>query len=386
MTNFQQLLKTLMFTPCPNGWGLPTLFTGAPGIGKTAQLAALTKLGLPVYVLVGSTCDPTDVRGLQIVQPDGTAVSARPHWVKYVQEHGGIILLDEFNLAPPAMQAAMLRAINERSFGEHYLGPLARFIAVQNPLKQARNGWAISQPMCNRFAHLDWPNPEVGPWADYMAGNAFPSWQGRETTLLPADPAVARALEQDVHARYPSCYNRVSMAYTGFLRAQPQLLVTTPTDGQVAWPTPRTNDLAVRALAAAEMFGLDAETTDSLVSGIIGPGAAAQFNAWRYEAGLPDARALLERKITWAPGARLDVNYAVAAGVTAEYMSDPMPERLTDSWCDVMHDIGSRQPDLIVQFLFTAHRAQRLPLSLTKPKVVALAKILQPYLTAGIVN
>lgn len=386
MNDFQKLLKTLMFAPCPNGWGVPTLFTGAPGIGKTAQLAALTQLGLPVYVLIGSTCDPTDVRGLQVVQPDGTAVSAKPHWVRYVQEHGGIILLDEFNLAPPAMQAAMLRAINERSFGEHYLGPLTRFIAVQNPLKQARNGWTISQPMCNRFAHLDWPAPELGAWTDYMGGRAFPQWNTRETTLLPADTSVARALEADVQSRYAEHYDRVCMAYAGFLRAQPQLFSATPTEGQVAWPTPRTNDLAVRALAAAEMFGLALDTTDTLLSGIVGSGAATQFAAWRYEANLPDARALLDGKITWEPGSRLDVNYAVAAGVTAAYLSDPMHSRYTDSWCDVMHSIGVNQPDLIVQFLLSAQRAQKLPLSVSKPKVVALARILQPYLNSGIVT
>ena len=386
MQNFRSVLKTLLFTPTPHGWGIPALFQGAPGIGKTSQAYTLTTLGLPVYVLIGSTCDPTDVRGLQVVDAEsGTAFSASPAWVRYLQDRGGLVLLDEFNQSPPSMQAAMLRMINERAYGEHDLGHRVRFLAVQNPAKQARGAWSISQPMANRFCHLDWAAPNADAWADYMLTSpALPRSDIRKSGLLEADPAAAIELEAWVSQRFPEVLARYTMAMIGFVRAQPQILATVPKDGETAWPTARSIEYATRAMAGAEVFGLAADDTGQLVNGLIGPAASLQFATWRHEASLPDARALLEGSINWKPGARIDVNFAVASGVTAAYLSSE-GTKLSSRWAKIMCDIADINADVVVKPLANVNKAMKLG-SLTDPSWVAIVRKMKPYLDAGLIR
>jgi hypothetical protein len=137
-------------------------------------------------------------------------------------------------------------------------------------------------------------------------------------------------------------------------------------------------------MASAEVFGLSAEETDQIVSGLIGPGAALQFATWKHEASLPDARALLEGAIDWRPGPRIDVNFAVASGVTAAYLSSE-GAKLSSRWAKIMCDIADINADVVVKPLAHVNKANRLG-SLTDPSWQAIVRKMKPYLDAGLIR
>jgi MoxR-like ATPase len=52
---------------------VPTLLWGHPGVGKSRFIEKLGReLGFEVFTIIGSTLDPTDIRGLPYRTQDGT--------------------------------------------------------------------------------------------------------------------------------------------------------------------------------------------------------------------------------------------------------------------------------------------------------------------------
>ena len=94
--------------------GIPTIYWGPPGVGKTAWLRQVAStLNLRVETLIGSCMDPTDILGFPVKGDKGVSW-ALPEWWMNLEE-GGVLYLDELSCSPPAVQAAMLRLVGERS-------------------------------------------------------------------------------------------------------------------------------------------------------------------------------------------------------------------------------------------------------------------------------
>ena len=136
---------------------LPILLWGAPGSGKTSMITALAHdLDLPLEVVVGSIHEPSDFTGLPVVR-ETTTWFAPPHWAERLAKRGrGILFLDELTTAPPAVQAAMLRIVLEKTVGHLRLPPHVQIIAAANPPSVAADGWDLAAPLANRFIHLQW--------------------------------------------------------------------------------------------------------------------------------------------------------------------------------------------------------------------------------------
>lgn len=310
--------------------GAPVILWGAPGTGKTSVIQGLAKaLGVTCEVVVASIHDPTDFAGLPVVS-NGSVSFAPPAWARRLAKHdSGILFLDELTTAPPAVQAALLRVVLERTVGDLTLPPGTRVVAAANPPDQAADGWDLTPPLANRFCHLEWgvdPSAVVqglaGGWPVPKCASLPLAW---ETELV-----VARAV------------------LAGFLSARPQLVLNVPNAagaGQ-AWPSPRSWELAIRLWAAAGAASASPEAASLLVSGCVGTGPALEFLGWVSSVDLPDPEAVLA-----APGAfnlpkRADRALAVLSAVVAAVASRPTPERWAAGWEVVAMATQSHLPDV----------------------------------------
>lgn len=151
---------------------VPVLLWGGAGLGKSSAVREMAEgAGLLCETVIASIREPSDFAGLPIVAQDGKAVSfAPPDWAQRLAAAGsGVLFLDEISTAPPAVQAALLRVVLERTVGDLPLPDQVTAVAAANPPEQAADGWDISPPLANRFCHLDW-DLQAREWADGVLG------------------------------------------------------------------------------------------------------------------------------------------------------------------------------------------------------------------------
>lgn len=296
---------------------VPALLWGAPGTGKSSVVRALSEaLGWPCQVVIASIREPSDFAGLPVVVGDGVRF-APPSWARELAESGrGVLFLDEISTAPPAVQAALLRVVLERTVGDLVLPADVVVVAAANPPELAADGWDLSAPLANRFCHLDWSVDATDIATGLAAGfprpdapRPGPSWEAAQTR--------ARA---DVAA---------------FLLLRPSLVSAPPTERSLAgraWPSPRTWEMAATLLAAARGAGADPEVLAALVIGCVGPGAGLELVTWLSDLDLPDPEALLADPASFVLPERGDQVYAALTAVAAAVAARATPERWAAGW------------------------------------------------------
>ena len=313
---------------------VPVIVWGAPGSGKTSAVMAMAAAAdLPCEVVIASIREPSDFAGLPVVA-DGGVTMAPPAWAKRLHGAGrGILFLDEISTAPPAVQAALLRVVLERTVGDLQLPDEVVVVAAANPPEMAADGWDLAAPLANRFCHLDW-TLDARTWADGIVG-------GFSVEKIPT-------LE---HAELQALSFRHRSQVAGFLASRGGFLSMPPSDATSAgraWPSPRSWEMTAKLSAAAELIGADRELVAELIAGAVGPVAALEFRAWLDDAALPDPEEALRDPSSFRLPERGDRAYATLSSIVAAVRSNNTPERWAAAWSAIAAGVGQGQTDIAV--------------------------------------
>lgn len=292
--------------------GVPVLLWGPPGVGKTARIRALAdRMGRHLETVILSIREPTELCGLPFVT-DGEVRFLPPAWARRLAEadRPGILFLDELTTCPPSVQAAALRVVLDRVVGELQLPPETTVIAAANPPELlAAGGWDLSPPLANRFAHIEVSETGFLPWL-----------RGREIGFeVPAYSQAAFERELSFLKAELAAF----LAVRGELICQPK--------GGRAWPSPRSWEFALRALAVARAARLRNIQLDVLAA-CVGPGAASEFYS-HLKSALPDPEEVLSRAAEFpVDRTRLDVVQRLNEAVADAVIAEPTKERWAAAW------------------------------------------------------
>ena len=214
-----QQLSTRLSSLLTNRIDFSVMIWGPPGIGKSSIVADVAaKAGMDMVDVRLSQLAPTDLRGLPIVGGP-TTDKEQTRWCPpdFLPRGGtGVLFLDEFNMAPPAMQGVAQQLILDRRVGSYKLPAGWCVWAAGNRREDRASVFEMPAPLANRFIHLEM-QPDLESFKQYALGNG------------------------------------ISEGIIGFLGARPALLHKPDPNGP-AWPSPRSWEMASR-LEAADLTG-----------------------------------------------------------------------------------------------------------------------------------
>jgi len=228
----------------------PVLLVGSPGIGKTALMGQVAaEVGMDLWTVIASACDPTDFGGFPVVRPDGAFDRVPMRAIKEASKKGVILFFDEISQVPKSVEGPMLRGIYEGWFGDIKIHEDTVIVAAMNPSEQTGLG-DLSCPMIGRFGVFNF-TPEIEEVMDYFNN------LGEDGSVL----------------------QRWAIDFAATCERAPDLIQMHPGETQIneadQWAAPRNWERALRTLA--ELPEGDLKMARIVLSGSVGKAAALSF-------------------------------------------------------------------------------------------------------------
>jgi hypothetical protein len=316
---------------------VPVILWGAPGQGKTSVLKSFAEQsGRKLEIILASIREPQDFAGLPAIS-DGKMNLIPPNWAQSLADDGnGILFADEINTAPPSVQAALLRVCLEKVAGDLELGERTSIVAAANPPEIAADGWDLAAPLANRFCHIDWELP-----GDVVAAGLVGNWP---SITLPEVSDVLIAQETELEA----------WKLAGFLSSRQDLATAMPqSTGQQgrAFPTPRSWEMVLKLLGAANAMQLSAEIRRLLVTGCVGHGAGSEYLIYRDNLDLPSPETIINDPENTVLPPRADQLYVICGSVNGALLSNFSDDRWERVGRFILRVSKEGHPDIAVSLL-----------------------------------
>lgn len=296
----------------------PLLIIGPPGIGKSQmiqQIAAQEDIECQDVRL--SLMDPVDLRGLPFIERSQKLVEwAAPDFIR--SEGRGILLWDEINLAPIAVQNTAMQVLTEYRVGPHTLSRDIWQVACGNKPEHRAHVNPISAPLLNRFNILEIEAPNKDEWTDY---------------------AVKQRFSEDV---------------ISFINFRSGLLYQAPDSEFENFPTPRGWERVSRLL--------DNGMEDLLfLTGAVGKGAAVEFLGFRKQrAVLPDLDKLINGEETFNfREHEISISYAAVTSLAMKVLDSDIDLDMLNKCSKVVQGIVPEIGALFYTLLFRGDSRNR---------------------------
>ena len=343
----QHHLECLWDDPSNAGEIPPLMLWGPPGIGKSTIIRELTEeLDIGFIDVRLAQREPVDIRGLPVPRDDREGVDwiIASEWPRESQEDfkpRGVILFDEITAADPSLQVAAYELILDRRLGKLYEVPDGWYIvAAGNRTKDGAVARAMSSALANRFCHLELRS-DADSWVDW-------GWK-----------------------------NGIHPSVLGFIRFRPDLLFNMSGDRERGWPSPRTWARVSRVMKMSERTGLSNRALSHIIEGLIGVGAAIEFQGFvKWADKLPDIAAILKGDAKIVIPERTDQKFALVSAMVHHILEKSDIGQIlngvidilvgfTNDWCQMAyHDIE--------QTLTGRGRLDDLNLLITHPRHIEL--------------
>lgn len=333
-------------------WGLPMCFSGDPGTAKTKIIRSVNKrLGLFTHTMTPSTLSPERIGGYPTRGEDG--------WIEHlpsgrdmkdlIELGEGVIFVDEINTA--RSQAAILRLILERVFGEYQLPKKIRTIAAMNPSESSTEGIELSPAAANRFWHGNFPVANGREWFDHVSGH-----QEDEKDKDKKIVTNLHEMEKKVIEHWKKVFPVTVGLFGGFAAKKGQIQnmpeIGSPNRSK-AWPSIRSYTNALMAATTCRILGAGDAVEAAFIEGCIGNGLTQELLTFKRHADLPDPADLL-RQGTWTPDKRrLDIAHMVyetlGMYVAMESDKNKQPEMAAAAWKILEEGCAAGLSDLVTR-------------------------------------
>lgn len=303
--------------------GIPVVFTGEPGTGKSSTVAALcAEINLPYAEINMGRTLIEQLTGLPVADGKG-GVRFIPidEGLKGVADMGGgVVFFDEINMAGVQEQKLLQAGLTTKRIGGTYLGARARMIAVKNPAESATGHTDFTAPVANRFVHLTWDSPTGEVYRDWRTGNGM---KFNNKSVLPkglqehmeksAPKPAVDCMEDYIAQQWDTVNPRISAMIMAYHRAVSSSIHACPEPGSpqaaMGWPSPRTWFMLERVLTVCAILEFGPEIMVDLVNGCIGEGTGKAFVTWMNNSDIPEPAEVLANG--FKPDVRLDRCMAV---------------------------------------------------------------------------
>lgn len=262
--------------------GVSCIAWGPPGVAKSAYNAAYAAaMGYDFHQFLPSHHIPEDIAGVPVVYRDEACVKPLAmDFMGRLTRALAWILLDEYNTGAAMMRAVLLQLTAERRIGNLTLHPSCIVTAAANPDSFAPNASPLEPAVANRFMHWDWQTPVKDFLTGLGNGLKFPA------------PAAVKFENCDLG---DLAWGKKAQL---FLESKPEFVQTLPNDDELAFATPRTWTMLVKAFSALDSVQAPPTEYELVGKGCVGKTAAAMFIQFATSLDLFSAVEVMEGRQT----------------------------------------------------------------------------------------